>query len=378
MAFGTLVLTALTRNPLRFLFTFAAVAAAFCLFGVLETLRYEREAPPDEGEELIIVQAENPGGFPLDYEATILAMPGVAAATGAAVAPAVNPRSPTENLILFGLNAAQTPSTLTGMKIPPEVAKRWLETRIGAISDAPTAKDMGWKPNDSITLQLPPGFTTGSGSNRLELILVGVYPGRSVVGGIIIRDDYLREAFPFSRQLGNVFVRPARPGEAQDLANRIDAHFQAGAHPTLSAPLSDFRESARREASTIRLLIRGAIAIAFFTMVLIVANALMQSVRERFGEMAVMQALGFQERTILLLVFAEVFVLFGTGAAFGLILANVGFAFEIAGSKASSTILPWHTIGWTVFYVTLFALLAALLPGWELSRMRVADALRRL
>jgi putative ABC transport system permease protein len=377
MSFGTLVFTAFTRNPLRFLFTFAAVAAAFCLFGVLETLRYERETPVQD-EELIVVQSEGTGGFPLDYEATILAMPGVAAATGLAVIPVVNPRSPAENLILFGLNAAQTPSTLSGMKIPPEVARRWLETRIGAISDARTAKDMGWKPNDSITLQLPPGFSTGSGSNRLELILVGVYPGRSVVGGIVIRDDYLRETFPFSRQLGNLFVRPARAGEARDLATRIDEHFQAGAHPTLSAPISDFRETAGRELSTMRLLIRGTISIAFFTMVLIVANALTQSVRERLGEMAVMQALGFQERTILLLVFVEVFVLFGTGAVLGLILANVAFAFETAGAKASSTILPLHTIGWTAFYVTLFALLATLLPGWELSRMRVADALRRL
>lgn len=377
MSFGTLVLTGFTRNPLRFLFTFAAIAAAFCLFGVLETLRYQRDTPLVD-ESLIVVQGDGPGGFPLDYEATILGMPGVASATGLAGMPAVDPKSPTGRLILFGLNAAQVPSTFPGMKIPPEVAKRWLQTRTGAILDARKAEELGWKPGDQVTVQLGTGARTASGSETLELILVGVYSGRSVIDGLMIRDDYLRAAFPFSQRIGNLFVRPARASEVWEVAGRIDQHFQGGASPTLSAPISDFRESAARDASTIRLVIRGALAISFFTMVLIVANALMQSVRERLGEMAVMQALGFQERTILLLVFAEVFALFGVGAAVGLILANVGFALEIAGTRSVSALLPWHTIGWALFYVAICALIAVLLPGWELSRLRVADALRRL
>jgi putative ABC transport system permease protein len=377
MSFGTLILTGFTRNPLRFLFTFAAIAAAFCLFGVLETLRYQRDTPLVD-EDLIVVQPDGPGGFPLDYEATILGMPGVAAATGLGGIPAVHPKTATNRLIVFGLNAAQVPAAFPGMKIPPDVAKRWLETRTGAILDARTAEDLGWKPNDAITIQLQPGMTTSSGSNQLELILVGVYTGRSVIDGLIIRDDYLRAAFTFSQRHSNLFVRPARDADAREVASRIDQHFQGGASPTLSARIADFRESAARDTSTIRLVIRGALAISFFTMVLIVANALMQSVRERLGEMAVMQALGFQERTLLLLVFAEVFMLFGVGAGVGLLLANVGFAFEVAGARTSAAILPLHTIGWAVFYVAICASITALLPSWELSRLRVADALRRL
>lgn len=78
MSFGTLVFTAFTRNPLRFLFTFAAIVAAFCLFGVLETQRYER-ATPVQDEDLIVVQPDGSGGFPLSYEGTLLNMEGVSA-----------------------------------------------------------------------------------------------------------------------------------------------------------------------------------------------------------------------------------------------------------------------------------------------------------
>lgn len=377
MSFGALVLTGFTRNPLRFFFTFAAVVAAFCLFGVLETLRYQRDTPLED-EGIIVVQPDGPGGFPIDYETTILGMEGVGSATGLSGIPAVNPKSATDTLILYGVNASQAPTTFTGMKIPPEVAKRWLETRTGAVLHAKKAEELGWKLDDHITIQLQPGLTTTSGSGQLEIVVVGIYPGRSVIDGILLRDDYLRTAFPFLERIGNLFVRPARAADLRAVAARIDDRFKGGASPTLSAPIADFRESAARDASTIRLVIRGALAISFFTMVLIVANALMQSVRERLGEMAVMQALGFQERTILLLVFAEVLALFCVGAAVGLVLANVGFAFEIAGSRSRSTFLPLHTIAWAGFYVALFASLAALLPGWELSRLRVADALRRL
>lgn len=377
MSFGTLIFAGLKRNPLRLLFTFAAITAAFCLFGVLETLRYDRDTPLED-ERVIVVQGDGPGGFPIDYEATLLGMKGVASATGLAAIPAVNPKTPTSNLLVFGLNAAQVPATFPGMQIPPEAARRWLETRIGAILYAPKAVELGWKPDDHLTIQLSPGFMTASGSNQLEVTLVGVYPGRSIMDGLLIRDDYLREAFPFMERFGNLFVRPARGSDARELASRIDQHFSTGPAPTLSAQISDFREASARDAATIRLVIRGALAISFFTMVLIVANAITQSVRERLGEMAVMQALGFAGRTILLLVFAEVAALFGAGAVVGLILANVGFAVEIAGARPGSALLPLHTIAWAAFYVALFAAIAALLPGWELSRLRVADALRRL
>lgn len=377
MSFGTLIFAGLTRNPLRYLFTFAAIAAAFCLFGVLETLRYQRDTPLED-ERVIAIQGDAPGGFPLDYEATLRGMPGVASATGLVVVPSVNPKSSTGSLMLFGLDAAQTPATFPGMRIPQDIAKRWAETRIGAILYAPIAQELGWKPGDHLTIQLRPGFLTASGANQLEVDLIGVYPGRSIFDGLLVHGEYLREAFPFMQRFANLFVRPAPGGDARELAGRIDEHFSSGPAKTVSAQIFDSREAAARDAATIRFVIRGALVIAFFTMVLIVANAITQSVRERMGEMAVMQALGFQQRTILLLVFAEVVALVAAGAIVGLLLANAGLRSQLAAAQPNAGILPLHTISWAAVYAMLFAAIAALLPGWELSRLRVADALRRL
>jgi putative ABC transport system permease protein len=110
----------------------------------------------------------------------------------------------------------------------------------------------------------------------------------------------------------------------------------------------------------------------------VVTNALTQSVRERLGELAVMQALGFQQRTVLLLVLAEAFTLFAAGAIVGLMLANIGFAFEIAGARTVYDVLPPHTLVMAAFHAVLCASIAAMLPCWELSKLRVSDALRRI
>lgn len=148
--------------------------------------------------------------------------------------------------------------------------------------------------------------------------------------------------------------------------------------PTISAPLYEVRQSSARDASTVRLIILGALAISFFTLVLILTNALVQSVRERIGEMAVMQALGFQRATILSLILAEALLLFAAGALLGLVLSNVGFTYEIAGMRSNSDVLPMHTVITAMACVAACAFLSVLAPWRELSRCAVADALRRL
>jgi putative ABC transport system permease protein len=113
-------------------------------------------------------------------------------------------------------------------------------------------------------------------------------------------------------------------------------------------------------------------------MVLIVANALAQSVRERTGEMALLHALGFQGRTVLLLVVAESLALLAVGAAVGLALAAGAFAFHFVNAVTESWMLPAHTILYGGLVVLGSALVTSLLPCWELARLPVADALRRL
>ncbi len=59
----------------------------------------------------------------------------------------------------------------------------------------------------------------------------------------------------------------------------------------------------------------------FFTLLFLTGNTMMQSVRERIPELAVLKTLGFTDATVLGLVFVEALLLCAIGAALGLALS---------------------------------------------------------
>jgi putative ABC transport system permease protein len=240
------------------------------------------------------------------------------------------------------------------------------------------ARERGWHVNDHLSFAMMGGVTTKKGTNQFELVLVGTYSNGSMISGLVTHADYVAELFPRDLPVGSFFVRARDVRRANDVAREIDDLFKTQAQPTRSAPVSDFRRQAMQNADTIGMIIRGTLAVSFFTMVLIVANALAQSVRERLGEMALLHALGFQGRTVLLLVLAESVVLLAVGAAAGLALAGGAFALHVVNTPDGSWLLPAHTFLFGGLFVLGSALVAAVLPCWELARLPVADALRRM
>jgi putative ABC transport system permease protein len=377
MSLASLVWISFTRNWLRTCFVVVAVIAAFGLFGALETIRFQRDAPPVDGD-IVIVASDGMGALPVTYENDILALGTVQSAIGLSGIPVQNPESASQPTIITGVNGANLGATLPGMHISRELTARWLDQRSGAICDERTVRERGWRVNDHLSFALMAGQRTKSGTDQVELVLVGTYSNGSMLSGLVTHTDYLANLLPYRPTMGSIFVRPRDTRRALDLAVQIDALFQTQALPTRSAPISDYRQQAMRNASTVRLIIQGTLAVSFFTMVLIVANALAQSVRERTGEMALLHALGFQGRTVLFLVIAECVALLAVGAAVGLALAAGAFAFHFVDGTTESWMLPAHTIVYGGLVVLAGASLASLLPCWELARLPVADALRRL
>ena len=61
----------------------------------------------------------------------------------------------------------------------------------------------------------------------------------------------------------------------------------------------------------------------FFTLLLVTGNTMAIAVRERMGELAVLKAIGFSDRFVLLLVLAEALMIALIGGILGLGLANL-------------------------------------------------------
>jgi putative ABC transport system permease protein len=118
----------------------------------------------------------------------------------------------------------------------------------------------------------------------------------------------------------------------------------------------------------------------FFTLLLVIANTMSQSVRERTNELAVMKTIGFSRNNVTGMVLAEALLLTFIGAGIGLVLAN-GCAVLISKSPLSqyfpSLGMPGSTFAIGVAIAVVLAALASALPATQAWQLRIVDALRR-
>jgi len=113
---------------------------------------------------------------------------------------------------------------------------------------------------------------------------------------------------------------------------------------------------------------------------LVTGNTMAIAVRERTGELAVLKAVGFSDRAVLVMVLAESILIAIIGGSLGLLLAAA--AVPVLGS-ALNGLLPVLVVSYSTLLAGIgFALgvgaLSGLIPAFGAMRLRVVDALRRV
>jgi putative ABC transport system permease protein len=125
-------------------------------------------------------------------------------------------------------------------------------------------------------------------------------------------------------------------------------------------------------------IVTGIVTAVLFSMLLVIANTMAQSIRERVSELAVLKALGFSRRGVGFMVLAESLLVTALGGVLGLLL-GAGMANGI-GSKlpfVQDFHTPPATLAFGILLMVTLGLLAGLLPAAQAMRLQVAAALRR-
>ena len=122
----------------------------------------------------------------------------------------------------------------------------------------------------------------------------------------------------------------------------------------------------------------GILSPVFLTILLIAANTMAQSVRERTAEFGVLKAVGFSDRRILALVLAESCFLAGLGGGLGL---GTAWLLISAGDPTRGALPLFHfpafdLLKGAVMVVALGAV-TGIFPATQAMRIQVAEALRR-
>ncbi|MGB9428836.1 MAG: FtsX-like permease family protein [Gammaproteobacteria bacterium] len=381
---STLIWGALKRHKARTIFTFLSVVVAFILFSLLAAVRYGMmgQLTVSVAERLDTNNKVSQGNpLPLSYYQKIVTIPGVAAVT-----------------YLTGFNGyykdpknafqilAFSPTIFTvyaEAKLPLGQLRAWLTDRQGVIVGPDIAKRMGWKVGDTIPVQSK--VPQKDGSTTWYFHLLGIYHAdlpTAYQSFFIGHYQYFNEGVADAKSQNLVFQYIERvddPRNTTRISNAIDTLFANSSPQTLTQ--SEVQETVsfiRQFGNITAMVIYIGIAV-FFSLLLIVGNTLAQSVRERTSEFAMFRALGFKRGWIILLVFQESLLLIVSGGILGLILGYLvtRLLYPGVGNLLQTFGMTWNAAGVGIALSLLFGIVAALVPMQRVTRLQVAEALRR-
>ncbi len=113
----------------------------------------------------------------------------------------------------------------------------------------------------------------------------------------------------------------------------------------------------------------------FFTLLFLTGNTMMQSVRERIPELAVLKTYGFSNTAVMSLVFAEALLLCLLAGGIGLGVASIVSPALYRLIDAGGISLPSSVFVVGIVFAALVALVSALPPARRVQRLSIVDAL---
>ncbi|MGA2708787.1 MAG: ABC transporter permease [Steroidobacteraceae bacterium] len=383
MKYFPLIWASLWRKRTRTIFTLLSIVVAFLLFGVLETVDYAFAHPNTgtSGANLLITLNKYSITLSLPFSdgQEIRAVPGVAEVTW---------------LTWFGAYYQEPKNFVFALPIDIDTylgihkgdfvfddaqMQAFRNSRDGALVNTELMKTRGWKVGDRIPLHSTI-WTQKNGSLDWTFVIVGVFDvtdptqrGQQALT-FLFHYDFFDEARSFGKgTIGWYEERVEDAAQSAAISARIDALFANSSNETKTQPAKDFALAFMKQLGDIGFILRAILGAVFFTLLFLTGNTMMQSVRERIPELAVLKTLGFTDANLLGLVLAESLLLCAIGALLGL-AASYGALPIIKEGLQGVELSPLALLP-GIGVAVLLALIVGLPPALRAKRLNIVDAL---
>jgi len=373
----TLVWVGVWRKPPRTLFTLACLVVAFLLFGLLQGVASAfTQALMQQKLDILFVDPRFQQPLPMAYAAQIARVPGVMLLAPVAFLPG-SYQDPKNSVFAIATRPEQWLAIRPEYLLPKEQLSAIGHTRTGVIITDWLARENSWKVGDAVTLVQTPVVTRNGDANwTFEIVGVMRDPGSNLPASFMLANfEYYDQARVTANGTVNRFlVRVDDARHAARIARQIDQLFTNSSVQTRTQSEHAYVESTIAQLGDISFFTRSIIAAAFFTLLVVTGNTMMESVRERTRELAILQTLGFTPTRVLTLVLAESLAICLAGSLLGLALAAWFFPLVRFYSVGAEP-LPPIVFGIGLILSAGLALLTALIPGWRVMRLSIVNAL---
>ena len=368
------------RNKRRSILTVLSIAVSLVLLTFMMSLWHAfalNDGSAESAQRLVVRHRVsltfNLPGF---YREKIRAIPGVVSVVPVSWFGGIYKDQKPDNFFAqFGTDPEEFFKTFRDMEMPEDQHTAWERDRQGVIVDDTLAKKYGWKLGDRIVLQ---GTIYPI---NLELNIRGIFHSQPDNKSVYFNAKYVEESVDFFKgRAGTFSILAASPGDVSKIASAIDDMFRNSPQPTKSESEKAFGLEFVAMLGNVKAFILSICSAVVFTTLLVSANTIAMSIRERTREVAVLKTLGFTRRGVLGLFVSEAVALALAGGILGASLGGLMvFGF---GHMVQLTFFPLRMTKeiWGLALLTsgLVGLLSAALPSYTASQINIVDGLRHI
>ncbi|MBI3679687.1 MAG: ABC transporter permease [Acidobacteria bacterium] len=370
-----------SRNRRRSLLTISSLALSLCLLGLMMAIYhalYLSETDPAQALRLFTrnrVSITLP--MPAFYLQRILAVGGVKQAMefqwfGGAYKDA---RDPKNFFARFGIDPNKIFTLYAEMRMPEDQKKAFQSERTACIVGRRLAEKHNFRLGDRITLQ------GNIYPMALELVVRGIYDNELDPESLYFHWEYVRQAMPGRDQLSAISILADSPDSVPRIIHAVDEQFRNATVQTRTETERAFGLSFLHMMGNVKLILFSICAAVTFTIMLVSANTMAMSVRERVREIGILKTLGFRPSAILGIILSEAMLIALMGGIASYFLARALCGVIRSGPAFSSelmtlTIRPQVALVMQLAAV-MIAFVSSFVPAWSAARINILEALRR-
>lgn len=371
------------RHPLRSLLTVAGVAVAILAFGLLRTLVELWYLGAESSSSTRLITRNSISlvfSLPISYRDKIRQLPGVKDVANANWFGGVykTEKNFFPNFAVSGNYLNLYPE----FKLSEHERSAFLRDRKGAVAGRKLAATYGWRVGDQISLKgtIFPG--------QWDLVLRGIYHGAERTtdeNQFFFHWDYLNESLKKTTvrradQTGIFLIGVKKPDQAAEVSQAVDEQFKNSLAETLTETEKAFQLSFVAMTESIVIAIQIVSYVVIVIIMVVAANTMAMTARERIPEYATMKTLGFGAFHIGGVIFGESMVISLAGGVLGIVLTYPAAGWietELAQFFPLFQVTR-ETVLLDLLAASVVGLIAGVFPTWRGVTIRVADGLRRI
>jgi putative ABC transport system permease protein len=370
------------RNRRRTSLTIASIGISMCLLGVMISMYhafYLSDPSPDQALRLVTRNRVSlTVAIPLAYQSRIQQVPGVREAMiynwfGGTYK---DNRDPKNQFARFSVEPEKLFKVYGEYKIPEDQKKAFERDRIGCVIGRDLEKTFGFKVGDRIHLtgDIYPG--------DFEFTIRGVFDSPQASAVMYVNKEYIDQTLSERRRgfVGMYDILIDNPANSSRIARDVDALFRNSTAETKTESEQAFVVGFLSLLGNVKMFLMAISAAVMFTVLLVSANTMAMSVRERVREVGVLKTLGFTPAAVLSLILGEAAVISVCGGVVGFAISSLlmrgiekspfgGFLPPLPLFEPSVALACLATAG-------ILGVMSSLVPAMGASRTPIVEALR--